>query len=200
MKAERKIHFRSFFIISTLFVWGMLSAFSYANDPFVFDKNTNTLKHVNSGFVFPYTVGGFAGGDDIRQYDTSGNDVSVPYNLVRGDDFIAVTVYVYSAPAPGPDRNASDILNEHFEGLKMEILTTYKGSLSSEDKLNLKGMAGRKAAFKIELMGDTESELYLFIYKGWFIKYRISYPGKSAAFARPEISKFMNSLDFIPKN
>jgi len=202
MKPSRSSYIKRLFALPTLLVLVLvlLASPCSANEVLVFDKSTNTLKHVNSGFVFPFMVGDFAGGDDIRQYDASGNDISVPYNLIRGNDFIAVTVYVYAVPSPAPGRNTNDILNEHFEDIKKEILTTYKGSLSSEDKIKIKGMAGRKAAFKIEFMGDTESELYLFIYKGWFIKYRISYPGKSASFARPEITKFINSLDLVPKN
>jgi hypothetical protein len=62
-------------------------------------------------------------------------------------------------------------------------------------------MAARKAVFKVELMGETsESELYLASHKGWFIKYRISYPARSAPFARPEVAKFVDSLRLIPQN
>lgn len=189
-------------VLFTLFLGCLLSAFSYANDPFVFDKSTNTLKHVNSGFVFPSRVGDFLGGDDVRIYDPSGKDVSVPYNLVRGNDYVAATVYIYAIPA-APGLSAADILNYHFENLKTEILGAYRGgSLVSEDKVSIRGLAGRKAGFKIELMGETtESELYLFAHQGWFIKYRISYPAKSANFARPEILKFVKSLDLIsPKH
>jgi hypothetical protein len=176
------------------------SAPAQAMDPFVYDKNTDTLTHINSGFVFPFKVADFEGGEDVKQYNPYGTDVSVPYNLIREGFFVAATVYIYAAPAPAPGRTAGDVLNEHFEGLKTEILATYKGSLSSEDKITLNGLAGRKALFRIELKGDTESELYLFIHKGWFIKYRISYPAKSAILARQEVSKFINALNLIAKN
>jgi|GEM_PF-4522567 len=188
------------FILVFIFACGFLCAPAGANDIFIADSQGNTLKHVNSGLVFPYTAGGFTAGNDVRAYDLSGNDVSVPYNLIRGNDYVAATVYVYAMPA-APGRNGGEILNEHFEGLKAEILNAYKGALVSEDKTSLKGMTGRMAVFKVELMGEiSESELYLSSHKGWFIKYRISYPARSASFARPEVSKFVNSLNLIQGN
>jgi len=181
-----------------LLACGIFTTTAGADDAFVFDTSTNKLKHINSGCLFPFRVGDFEAGDDIRQYNPQGTDVSFPYNLFKENTYVAATVYIYAAPAPEPGRTEGDILNEHFEWLKTEILETYKGSFASEGKISLKGLAGRKAVFKIQLQGETESEVYLFTHNGWFIKYRISYPAKTADVTRPEVVKFINSLDLIP--
>lgn len=178
-----------------LFAFILIASSSYAGDVFTYNAQNVSLTHVNSGLVFPFRAGGFEAGEGIRQYDSSGNDVSVPYNLTSGSHFIAVTVYVYAiSPSPG-QASIDETVKQHFESIKAEILETYRAALKSEGDFTLKGAKGWKAVFEYDLMGATGSELYLFARKGWFVKFRISYPAGSAEFARPRIAEFLKELD-----
>ncbi len=169
---------------------------SHSADAFVYDEKANTLTHVNSGFVFPYRIGEFEGGAEVKQYDPSGKDVSVPYNLVKDEYVIAITVYVYAIPAPKPGQSNAAILQDHFEALKAEILGTYKeASLSAEGDFSVQEKKGRRASFQLMFPKHTErlnSELYLLIHKNWFVKYRVSYATSAAGSASQQVARFLN--------
>ncbi len=189
-------------LAAALVITGILQATPACSaDAFVFDEKANALTHLNSGFVFPYRIADFEGGADVRQYDPSGNDVSVPYNLVKDDYSIAITVYVYAIPTPKSGQNTDAVLREHFEGLKADILETYKeATLSSEGDFVVQKKKGRKASFRItfpQLTFRSNSELYLLIHKNWFVKYRVSYPTSAAATASQHVSRFLNAASAI---
>jgi hypothetical protein len=172
-----------------------------AGEAFVYDKQTDSLTHVNSGFVFPFRIGEFQGGSDVKQYDPSGNDVSVPYNFIKDENFIAATVYVYAIPAPKPGQDIEAVLQDHFESLKAEIQGAYKGAkVTAEGDFVVQGKKGKRAAFQLVFPGATSpsnSELYLLIHKQWFVKYRVSYPTSAAAAAGTRVSQFVNASSSI---
>jgi hypothetical protein len=172
-----------------------------AGEAFVYDKQTDSLTHVNSGFVFPFSVGEFEGGEGVKQYDPSGNDVSVPCNFVKDDEFIAVTVYVYAIPAPKPGQDLEAVLQDHFASLKAEIQGTYKGArVTAEGDFVVREKKGRRAAFQLTFPNATSpstSELYLLLHKNWFVKYRVSYPTSAAASAGARVSQFLNASSSI---
>jgi hypothetical protein len=190
-------------ILIAALVFGSLyyAPLAYGADAFVFDKQANSLTHVNSGFVFPFEVGEFQGGADVKQYDPSGNDVSVPYNFLKDEEFIAITVYVYAIPTPKTGQTVEAVLRGHFDALKAEILETYKGAkLSAEGDFTVRGKKGRRAAFQVVFpmtTSQSNSELYLLIHKNWFVKYRVSYPTSAAASASPRVLEFLNASSSI---
>ena len=165
--------------------------------------------HPGAKITFPESIGDFER-VEVTQYDTSGKDVSVGYNL-DSPDLITATVYVY----PGRDvlnlgsdsdtvAAAKDLLDQQqFEGSKEAILATTPGlTLVSETEsiviANPSEQAGRRAIFEGQGLIDgaltaLHTEVDLFGFGDWFIKYRFTYPGESST-APALILDFMNSL------
>jgi hypothetical protein len=167
--------------------------------------------HSGTEFTFPESIGDF-GRVEVTQYDESGKDVSVGYNLDSPDP-ITATVYVY----PGRDvlnlgsdshvvAAAKDLLDQQeFDGAKDEIIARIPGlTLASEDKSFVisspSEQAGRRAIFQGQGLIDgapivLRTEVDLFGFGDWFIKYRFTYPGESST-APVLILDFMNSLEW----
>lgn len=167
--------------------------------------------HSGTQFTFPGSIGGFKR-SEVNQYDKSGKDVSVGYNLDSPDP-ISATVYVY----PGRDvlnlgsdsgvvAAAKDFLDQkEFEGTKDAILATTPGlTLVSEDKSfaisSPSKQLGRRAIFQGRglIHGAPtllRTEVDLFGFGDWFISYRFTYPGESST-APALILNFMNSLEW----
>ena len=167
--------------------------------------------HPAAKITFPESIGDFER-VEVTQYDKSGKDVSVGYNL-DSPDLITATVYVY----PGRDvlnlgsdsdtvAAAKDLLDQkQFEGSKEAILATTPGlTLVSEAEsiviANPSEQAGRRAIFEGQGLIDgaltvLHTEVDLFGFGDWFIKYRFTYPGESST-APALILDFMNSLEW----
>lgn len=167
--------------------------------------------HSDTHFKFPESVGRFQRGE-VTQYDESGKDVSVGYNL-DSPDVISATVYVYPGrdvlnlgSDPGVVAAAKDSLDQQeFEGAKNAILATTPGlALVSEDKSfaisSPTEHLGRRAIFRGQgaIRGTPAvllTEVDLLGFGDWFIKYRFTYPGESST-APALILDFMNSLEW----
>ncbi len=167
--------------------------------------------HSRTEFTFPESIGDFER-VEVTQYDTSGKDVSVGYHL-DSPDLITATVYVY----PGRDvlnlGSDSDVVaatkdrldQQEFEGAKDAILASAPGlTPASEDQSFVisspSEQVGRRAIFQGQGLIDgaltvLRTEVDLFGFGDWFIKYRFTYPGESST-AHGLILDFMNSLEW----
>jgi hypothetical protein len=167
--------------------------------------------HSGTEFTFPESIGDFER-VEVTEYDKSGKDVSVGYNLDSAD-LITATVYVY----PGRDvlnlgsesdvvARTKDLLDQQeFEGAKDAILARTPGlTLASEDESFVisspSEQVGRRAIFQGEGLIDgaltvLRTEVDLFGFGDWFIKYRFTYPAESST-APALILDFMNSLEW----
>ncbi len=167
--------------------------------------------HSGTEFTFPESIGDFER-VEVKQYDKAGKDVSVGYNL-DSPDLITATVYVY----PGLDAlnlgSGSDVVaatkdlldQQQFEGAKDAILARTPGlTLASEDESFVisspSEQVGRRAIFQGQGLIDgaltvLRTEVDLFGFGDWFIKYRFTYPGESST-APALIRDFMNSLEW----
>ena len=167
--------------------------------------------HSGTEFTFPESIGDFER-VEVKQYDKSGKDVSVGYNL-DSPDLITATVYVY----PGRDvlnlGSDSDVVvatkdfldQQEFEGAKDAILARTPGlTLASEDESFVisspSEQVGRRAILQGQGLIDgvlivLRTEVDLFGFGDWFIKYRFTYPAESST-APAFILDFMNSLEW----
>ncbi|MBI5624672.1 MAG: hypothetical protein HY924_12910 [Elusimicrobia bacterium] len=145
---------------------------------FIQGESGQVIVHRHSGFRFPQDVSEYVGVGPT-QYDEKGLDVSVGYNHAKLMG-LAVTVYVY------PDSGGPGSLAGQYEGCKAEVSGAHASvKVLSEEVLsgapNGTQTEGRKALFSFEdeLGGinlSSLSELWLFSHKGFFIKFRASYP------------------------
>jgi hypothetical protein len=143
-------------------------------------------------------VAGFAR-ETIKQYDREGRDVSVGYNWGQA---VAMTVYVYPIPQGGSDST----LEGHFQSCKREVLSRHQGAeLLSENQVIAspggKKRTGSRAAFSYterfaQQQQPVHSELYLFVLRPWFIKYRVTHPAGQEAKAEPVIKAFIEELSW----
>ena len=167
--------------------------------------------HSGTEFTFPESIGDFER-VEVNKYDESGKDVSVGYNL-DSPDLITATVYVY----PGRDvlnlGSDSDVVaatmdfldQQEFEGAKDAILASTPGlTPASEDESFVisspSEQVGRRAIFQGQGLIDgalavLRTEVDLFGFGDWFIKYRFTYPRESPT-APALILDFMNSLEW----
>ena len=153
--------------------------------------------HQASQMVFPKYVGLFSR-NKVVYYDNTGRDVSVAYNQnqLKG----VATVYVF----PAVMNNNSFDINLHFEDVKNAIIQSHeKVSLVSNGdfqfKQDDKTYDGLHAAFAMlweTPQGEKSvfSDIYLFRYGKWFIKYRFTYPRESRRGMEKEIEQLMESL------
>lgn len=185
-----------------------LTADGQLSEP-VSDRVDGEFTHSGARIAFPESINDFERGE-VTRYDESGKDLSVGYNLVPPDP-VAATVYVY----PGRDvlnlGSSSEVVDgakklldrQEFEGAKDSITATTPGlTLVLEDEAfaitNPSERVGRRAIFEGKGIVDGEvttlrTEVDLFGYGDWFVKYRFTYSGESPA-APGLIIDFMNSL------
>ena len=201
-------------LVLTLVCLVLLSACTATEDE-LSEPTTQTpagdFTHPGTKITFPESIRDFHR-VEVTQYDKSGKDVSVGYNL-DSPDLITATVYVY----PGRDvlnlgsdsdtvSAAKNLLDQkQFEGAKKAILATTPGlTLVSETDsfviANPGEQAGSRAIFEGQGLIDgaltvLDTEVDLFGFGDWFIKYRFTYPGESST-APALILDFMNSLEW----
>ena len=175
-------------------------------------ERPGTIPHAAANAYFPERVGEFQR-SDVVQYDETGDDVSASYNLVRGNDRLLISVYVYPAPrigsAPGSGRSA-DVARANMcrqqitdVGRVIETQPQYRDARRIEDGsaaaveglgpgLNLRTVhsftgpfSGRDQAVR------SETNLYCYVAGRWLVKYRAS---SNAGFdVRDAIDSFIRS-------
>ncbi len=208
----RKImKFRITFLIFVSFV--LLAGCIITKPPgrlLVHDNTQDVYIHKQSGFLFPSAIGSFKrDSNSVIFYDESGNDFSVPYNLVASDGKAAATIYIsyslqdYSiAPIPKFGQTPDWFLKDSYNGAKNSIMKMYNARLLSEGEVplnrSLLNPNGKRGAFEWDTVsGETVySHLYLFAHKGWLVKYRFSYPSKYHSQIEPQIESFINSFQW----
>jgi hypothetical protein len=144
---------------------------------------TGSYTHAPSRFVFPESFGKFRR-VEINQYDSSGNDVGVGYNLDAEGMQVALTLYVYP-----PRRAESGVLLPLQKQFDLELSEIVRGHTAAKsvqtsvapgtqnEETNSGFMA--KLRYTEGFAGQRQSVVslfYLFEYDGWLVKYRITYP------------------------
>lgn len=188
--------------IAVVLVCGIVlagSACKSTSDPLpvsTIEAPSGQYTHKGSGMEFPEAVGAFTR-VGIDQYDGPGDDISVGYN--NTSHLVAATVYVY--PAGAATVKGSQPGETHFQAVKAEIENAHPGAtlLIADDRVNLAGAVGRKAAYRFEAAfaganRSLASDVYLFGFDTWFISYRFTYPEADADLAVKEIGDFVDSL------
>ena len=192
-------------ILSFCFFAGCVTTKSSSSRSLSFNDQTNTYSHEASEFAFPASIGRFQRDNHIRFYDDTGNNFSVPYNLVTPNEKVVGTVYIYPSlreysltPIPKFGQTPEWFLKEHYNGAKAEIAETYRARLLSENTYSINrslfNAKGNKAVFEWDTVGGETvlSHLYLFAHKGWLVKYRFTYPSKYDQIIKSEIEQFIS--------
>lgn len=172
---------------------------------------TSVYVHKSLNFVFPGTVGNFERAKPM-EYGTSGKEVSVGYGINDPGKRGVVIVYLYPAfEGASLDSMQGVILfpallyNKHFKELKSTISKKFSATETSDEEVSLnvggKTRKGRKASFE---WNDNKgrkvlSYLYLFTYKNWFVKYRVTYHEAQKALIQPDVDQFMSQLAWPEK-
>jgi len=175
----------------------------------LFDASRDVYTHEQSGFTFPSTIGRFQRNADIKFYNETGNNFSVPYNIAITAEKVVGTIYIYPSlrdysitPIPKLGQTPEWFINKHYDGAKNSIINMYRARVLSESEYRLSNSLlnpnGRKGIFEWDTVGGETvlSHLYLFAHKGWLVKYRFTYPSKFNAMIEPEIEKFIKSYNW----
>src|SRR5438034_154840 len=151
-----------------------------------------------SQFQFPPTVAEFQRESTFTQYDGEGRDIGVGYNDLLHS--VAATVFSY----PIVQRPPNDTLEGHFVTGKAEVLNRHAGvKLVSEDKVHMSPgrhkQDGLHATFtSTEVFAhqrqSVRSELYLFTHRRSFVLFRVTYPTRQQATAKPTLNAFIDGF------
>jgi hypothetical protein len=160
-----------------------------------------TLVHNPTGFAFPSDVGRFRRENTMRRYDSEGRDISIGYNVSpHSPDFIAMTVYVYPAPALSAEISAENSLDSHFQQVKADILGHDRGARllyqqTVEFAQPFLPRHARRAVFSTtRSWGPSFSEALLFRAGDWFVLYRVSYRQSCGQRCADRVKEFVLSL------
>jgi len=190
------------FIVSLLLLGGCVT--KTGTKSFLFDSPRNVYSHEQSGFSFPAVIGRFERDKDIKFYNETGNDFSVPYNLITSEEKAVATIYIYPSlrdysitPIPKLGQTPDWFLKQRYDEAKTSIINMYRARVLSESEYrinrSLLNPGGNKGKFEWDTIGGKTvfSHLYLFTHRGWLVKYRFTYPSKYNAVIEPEIEKFI---------
>ena len=103
-------------------------------------ETSGTVTHRRADAHFPERIGEFPR-QSANQFDESGNDISASYWLVRGDERLLVTVYIYpSGPMGNADARERQCEAE-FDGVGAAIVQN-NGSARLADESEPPAVAG----------------------------------------------------------
>ena len=165
-------------------MWLLLLAFSAATASAQGEIDTRgTVTHRPADAHFPERIGDFRR-DGVTQFDSAGEDMSASYWLVRGDDRMLVTIYIYPSGrlgAPGPRERQCDA---EFADVGAAIVQN-NGSAHLVEQGAAPAVEGvapalaRRAVYRMEsnFAGRAQSVrseawLYCFVAGRWQVKYR----------------------------
>lgn len=184
-------------------VWVLCSflsvlAFSLASDPSALQgaKGKEVSRH-ESGFAFPKEIGQFRLAN-VRKFDPAGHDTSYSYHNVALRALVTIYIHPKSETAP---RNG---IRDHFADLLADLSKHHpgaKGMVSEAVSVRFRGckQSGMRVIYaeKRYFAGrseDLHSELYLFAFKDYFVKFRITYAKGNAKKCQEAVSKLMESI------
>jgi hypothetical protein len=153
--------------------------------------------HPLSKMTFPEQLGEFNRGG-VVQFDTGGANIGVGYSLLALNAEIFITAYVY--PVQGVQDELASVLERQFAAEKSSIVRSYSSArLLSESNISIDqngGTKGKRASFGIEQIflnrqQATRSDLYLFVFSQWFLKFRITYPEKESGGVKQYLQDFL---------
>ena len=150
-----------------------------AVSPPLFSKGTlesqadKSLRHKESGWIFPRKVAGFETLGDAKGIDGT-DDVAESYSKGKADDLITATVYVYPTNSPALDAS--------YDGAKRAIVASMGqrplSQLWSEGPFIVGGerkLRGRKAFYKLGIGADSIGTLlYHYDVGDWAVKVRVT--------------------------
>jgi hypothetical protein len=151
--------------------------------------------HPASKFQLPESVGRFRR-QSIRQYDTTGTDISAGYNFVAAGKAVAATVYIYpgstvhsvGSPANVVADAKARLTQAEFLRREREIVAANPSAMLVDQQdvtrtENGHTYLGKMAFFDIRgpfagQVMDLNSRLYVFCFidDSWAVEYRFTYP------------------------
>jgi len=135
------------------------------------------LYHKPSGIIFPESIDDFQRGAVLIDYVNS-ELLTVEYNLIDTNRLTNVSMYLYNQRINGDFTR----LDEEYENMKKltKRLYPYTSHYSEKDTIIFVGDTKYNVkSIELEYMGypnkEKKSLAYLFTFKGWFIKFGITY-------------------------
>lgn len=166
------------------------------------------VHHPATGMTFPKRIDSFSRTAVIR-YDPAGEDMSFAYNYFRFAAWTEVVISFYIYPAAKYTEATSaaspeDLETRAYEAAKANVLGAYSDARTIEEgefafRMNGKTETGRRGLFRYAhrfglSRQNLQSELIVFVRGEYALKYRITYPARSAAKHEERIQEFMKSL------
>ena len=142
-----------------------------------------TVTHRPADAHFPERIGDFQR-SNVRQYDSAGEDISASYWLVRDDDQLLVTIYIYPSGRRGTAGSREEQCEEEFEGVGAAIVGHHASARLADEGAapaveGVPPALARRAIYRMEadFAGRTqpvrsEAWLYCFVTGRWQVKYR----------------------------
>ena len=151
----------------------------------------------------------------IWEYDQTGNNIGVGYNLSSIREPASLTLYLYpSSPSCFRDgqwksMSPAAAFHEHYMDTLLNLLVSCKDPVVLDMKtytLNQFGqsLTGKRAIVKLTgLFAGYEQEciscLYMFYYKNWFVQYRVTFPSEVYELAQESTENFIRNFPVLPK-
>ena len=165
-------------------MFAILLAFSAATASAQGEINDRgTITHRRADTQFPERIGDFRR-DGVRQYDPAGEDISASYWLVRGDDRMLVTIYIYPTGRMGSAGSREQQCEAEFADVGAAIVQNNASARLAEEGAApaVEGVApalARRAVYRMDatFAGQaqpvrSEAWLYCFVAGRWQVKYR----------------------------
>jgi hypothetical protein len=159
-----------------------------------------------TGMSFPEHIGNFLRHQVVR-YAADGSDVGIGYELDLDEQKQAyVSMFIYPAPDAAPSQRAGACRELH-EGMKRDIVSHEADArLESQSEVASPSPYFKPRGLRATYSGGSanfaatvqpvheEALLYCFAGQKWLVSYRITWPEKYAASARPEVVKLLQAL------
>ena len=160
-------------------------------------KAADAYTHRSGLFSFPTSLASMVR-EEVKSYDTDGNDVGVTYR--DPSSRLVITIYAYPAPKLGDGSTSS--LSDHFAAEDATILKASDGTAQIDWPRGLpiwsdEGVPGILQAYDFNGNRDTTSILQLYDYGLWRLKFRSTYPNSSAAHAEELIDEVHKAFKWV---
>lgn len=173
-----------------------------------------TYVHRATGIEFPELIIPFQRAS-VWEYDQTGNNIGVGYNLNSIREPAVLTLYLYpSSPTYFQDGkwkpvDTKAVFEDHYMDILVTILSSYKDPEiidAAPFTLTQSGqtLRGKRAIVKLkeEFAGQEQeciSCLYLFCCNSWFVQYRVTYPYAVYELAQESTEHFIRNFPVLPK-